>query len=282
MSKRRTTPDIPEGPVSTTFATAEIVRDPSRPSHLTLLLDGVESSALDLDDPAYLEFEYMQHISVLLDTKLGDNTDRHPRILHLGGAACALARSLAARHNVHQVAVEIDAELARLVRTWFPLPSAPFLKIRVDDARRVLDSTSAAWQCVVRDAFANQNVPLPLVTAECAQRAALVIPSTGAYVVNSVASAGPRRLDEDVAAIAQAFEHIIAIADPAIFNGKRFGNVVIGGSHTPWDEASINRSVRALPLLARTYSDTELRKRAASVRPLTDFEASWPPPVQIS
>ena len=243
MKRASSRTQLPEGPVATTYATAELVRARTNPSQVLLLLDGVESSSLDLADPEYLDFEYMQHIRLILESRwdqagrraveAGGSAEgggpRRTRVLHLGGAGCALARALGARRELHQVAVEIDPELARLVRDWFPLPRSPFLKIRVGDARHVLDSTKASWNAIVRDAFTGREVPPHLRTAESAKRAADVLEPGGIYVLNAVASAGIRRLDEDIAAMAAAFDNIVAIADPAVFSGKRFGNFVVAG-----------------------------------------------------
>ncbi|MDD9205113.1 fused MFS/spermidine synthase, partial [Georgenia sp. 10Sc9-8] len=145
-------PELPAGPVPTSTATAELRQD--GPGQVTLLLDGTEASGIDLADPAQVPFEYMQHMLAVLDAA-------HPgatpvRALHLGGAGCALARAVEARRpGSTQLAVEIDAELARLVREWFDLPRSPRLRIRTGDARAVLGSlTGPAWDLVVRDVFA--------------------------------------------------------------------------------------------------------------------------------
>ena len=304
MKRASSRTQLPEGPVATTYATAELVRARTNPSQVLLLLDGVESSSLDLADPEYLDFEYMQHIRLILESRwdqggrraveagvvvtiatgrmfeAGGSAEgggpRRTRVLHLGGAGCALARALGARRELHQVAVEIDPELARLVRDWFPLPRSPFLKIRVGDARHVLDSTKASWNAIVRDAFTGREVPPHLRTAESAKRAADVLEPGGIYVLNAVASAGIRRLDEDIAAMAAAFPNIVAIADPAVFSGRRFGNFVVAGSDARFPVESIEREVRKFPLPTKFFDDCALRSRAASVRPLTDSLAGWP------
>ena len=290
MKRASSRTQLPEGPVATTYATAELVRARTNPSQVLLLLDGVESSSLDLADPEYLDFEYMQHIRLILESRwdqdgrraveAGGSVEgggpRRTRVLHLGGAGCALARALGARRELHQVAVEIDPELARLVRDWFPLPRSPFLKIRVGDARHVLDSTKASWNAIVRDAFTGREVPPHLRTAESAKRAADVLAPGGIYVLNAVASAGIRRLDEDIAAMAAAFANIVAIADPAVFSGRRFGNFVVAGSDARFPVESIEREVRKFPLPTKFFDDGALRSRAASVRPLTDSLAGWP------
>lgn len=292
MKRASSRTQLPEGPVATTYATAELVRARTNPSQVLLLLNGVESSSLDLADPEYLDFEYMQHIRLILESRWdqggrraveagvkggsAEGGPRRMRVLHLGGAGCALARALGARRELHQVAVEIDPELARLVRDWFPLPRSPFLKIRVGDARHVLDSTKASWNAIVRDAFTGREVPPHLQTAESAKRAADVLEPGGIYVLNAVASAGIRRLDEDIAAMAAAFDNIVAIADPAVFSGKRFGNFVVAGSDARFPVEAIEREVRKFPLPTKFFDDGALRSRAASVRPLTDSLAGWP------
>lgn len=300
MKRASSRTQLPEGPVATTYATAELVRARTNPSQVLLLLNGVESSSLDLADPEYLDFEYMQHIRLILESRWDQGerrgqderraveagveagraaegrVSRRTRVLHLGGAGCALAGALGARRELHQVAVEIDPELARLVREWFPLPRSPFLKIRVGDARHVLDSTKANWNAIVRDAFTGREVPAHLRTAESAKRAADILEPGGIYVLNAVASAGIRRLDEDVAAMAAAFPNIVAIADPAVFSGKRFGNFVVAGSDARFPVEAIEREVRKFPLPTKFFDDGALRSRAASVRPLTDSLAGWP------
>ena len=119
MKRASSRTQLPEGPVATTYATAELVRARTNPSQVLLLLDGVESSSLDLADPEYLDFEYMQHIRLILESRWDQGGRRaveaggsaegggphRTRVLHLGGAGCALARALGARRELHQVAV---------------------------------------------------------------------------------------------------------------------------------------------------------------------------------
>lgn len=233
----------------------------------TLYLDGTESSALHLSEPSYLEFEYMQHVRAIIDAQFDKGSP--VRALHLGGAGCALARALDAdRPNSRQLAVEIDAVLARKVREWFDLPPAPRLRIRIDDARRTLDTTKATWDIIIRDAFIERKVPTSLLTLEAAQHASAVLADGGVYILNSIASTGLVLLGEEIAALEECFTHIIAIIDPAILKGRRFGNIVIAASHLPFDTAAIERSVRKLPLPATLTSHAQMSKWAR--KPLTD------------
>ncbi|MDO4888322.1 MAG: fused MFS/spermidine synthase [Actinomycetaceae bacterium] len=287
--KRHVPKHLPIHPVPTTFARAELVPDPMRPTLVHLLLDGVESSAIDMDDPSHLEFEYMQHIRLLAESNLlsrgllGARGSTPPtgrtspiRALHLGAAGCTIARAFSALAPMHQLAVEIDPELARLAREWFDLPRSPVLRIRVGDARQVLDTTQATWDVIVRDAFMDREVPEHLRTLEAAARAHSVLEPGGIYLLNAVATAGLRRIDEDIAALMASFAHVVAITDPAIFSGKRFGNIVLAASDAAFDLQDIRRHVRRLSLPAKLFDGGELGRRGASVRPLSDADAAWP------
>ena len=99
---------------------ARLVGDPDRPRAWTLLIGGTAQSYVDLDDPQYLEFEYMRWIGHLID--LAAPPGQPLRVLHLGGGALTLARYAAAtRPGSPQLAVESDAALVDLVRRELPL-----------------------------------------------------------------------------------------------------------------------------------------------------------------
>src|ERR1700683_241581 len=93
----------------------ELLADLDRPRAWMLLVDGTPQSHVDLDDPQYLEFEYMRRIGHLLDLAAPDGEPL--RVLHLGAGGLTLARYVAAtRPGSGQLAVEIDAELGDLIR----------------------------------------------------------------------------------------------------------------------------------------------------------------------
>ena len=99
---------------------AELVADADRPRAWTLRVDGIPQSHVDLDDPEYLEFEYMRRLGHLAD--LAAPAGEPLRVLHLGGGGLTLARYVAAtRPGSPQLAVDFDAELVDLVRRLLPL-----------------------------------------------------------------------------------------------------------------------------------------------------------------
>ncbi|RPA63391.1 spermidine synthase [Gordonia oryzae] len=254
MARPRPVPVAGTYPIDT--GTAELAPDPISGGWL-LQINGTHSSHID-DDPHVLDFEYLRQMAAVIE-------DRHPTqarlsVLHLGGAACALPRYLAATFpQSRHVAVEIDAELARLVREWFDLPRAPRLRIRVGDARAVLESLqSDTREVVVRDAFESDRTPTHLTTVEFTRAVKRVLTPTGLYLANCGDTRDLGRVRADAAALAEVFDHIALIADPAMFKGRRTGNVVIAGSDGPLDPSpTLVRRLLSDPLPARVIAGDE-------------------------
>ncbi|HHW82633.1 MAG TPA: fused MFS/spermidine synthase [Actinomycetales bacterium] len=221
-------------------------------------IDGMESSYVDLDHPEHLEFEYMQHADVVVSAHLGEDTPL--RALHLGGGACALARAWDATHpGSAQLAVEWDPEIARLVRTWFPLPRSPRLRIRTEDARAALDAFPASrWDVVVRDVFVAGQVPAHLRDETAWAEFRRVLAPGGVVVTNVADSAPLEQARTDVAGALRNFTSAVAIADPAVLKGRRYGNVIVAAAAEPLDAVAIARRVHGLPMPARVMHGAEL------------------------
>ncbi|MEW6885678.1 spermidine synthase [Trueperella pyogenes] len=259
--------------VQTRMSAIDVVE---RDGLVTLYVDGVESSAIDPLDPAHLEFEYMQHVQIAADSMFEAGVSI--RALHLGGAGCALARAIdAVRPGSRQLAVEIDPELATLVREWIDLPPSPRLRIRAEDARVTLDTNKGSWDLIVRDAFAAGRVPRQLTTVEAHAQAARLLSSGGLYALNIAGEAGLAPVYDEVLAVKMSFPHLAAIADPSILKGRRFGNVILLASPNPLPFESICRAIRRLPLPTTALSQTRLEESARGARLIHDADVDWPP-----
>lgn len=282
-SRQPLTSRLPSGPVRLSTTTAELVPDPGDPRSVTLYLDGVPSSHVDLDDPLRLDFEYMQQMALVLD-RLG--ADGGPLdVVHLGAAGCTLARYVhATRPRSRQLAVEIDAELAARAREWFELPRSPALRIRVGDAREVLATLpDASADAVVRDVFAGASTPEHLTTAEFTREVARVLRPEGVYLAN-VADRPPLAVARsELATIASVLPVVVLAAEPAQLRGRRYGNLLVAASRTGevLEDPDLERAVRALPAPTRLVRGRELAElaRSAPVRhapPRDDDEAAPP------
>lgn len=227
---------IEPGRYSIDAGTAEISEDPFTAGAWLLTVNGAESSQLNPEDPTVLGFEYMRWAAAVIAHRFDPSDTRAPlRMLHLGAAGCTMARWVAALYpNSKQTAVENDAGLAALARDRFGLPRSPALRIRVAEAGEVLATARPdSRDVVMRDVFADTRTPENLTGVEAAEAAASMVGPTGVYLVNF--GGGPSLGDarEEAATLTQVFPVVAAIADPAMFKGRRRGNIIFAASHAP-------------------------------------------------
>ncbi|GGC96133.1 spermidine synthase [Tersicoccus solisilvae] len=264
------------GPVAGVYpidtGTAELVPDPYRDGAWQLLVNGVLSSHWVPGEPAELDFEYMRWIAALLRDRFTDGS-APLRLLHLGGAGCSLARWANAVYPAsRQVVVEIDAALAALVRDRFDLPRAPMLRLRVGEARAVTESlTPGTRDVVIRDVFAGAVTPEPLTTLEFTRAVDALLAAGGVYVANCGDRPDLALARGEAATIAAVFEHTVAIADPPMFKGRRWGNIILAGSHAPLEPSpALRRTLLTDAVPAQVWDDAQVRRFAAGSRPRVD------------
>jgi spermidine synthase len=244
----------------------ELVHDPDNSNGWLLRINGVMSSHIDLADPLFLDFEYMRWIAALVESRWPTNRQGRLRFLHLGGGACSMARYFnSAYADARQVVVELDGKLAEYVRGWFDLPKAPLLRIRVGEARAVTETLTAQTRdVIIRDVFAGAYTPASLTTHEFNAHVDRVLAPGGLYVVNSGDAPNLKNAREDAATIAATFEHTMIIADPAMLKGRRYGNMVIAGSHEPFDDdPQLARKLLGGAVPAHIWDDSKVRAFAA-------------------
>lgn len=296
------TPTLPSGPVGISTGTAEIVRDPDHPERVTLHVNGVPSSGLDLSDPGFLDFEYMQQMAAVLALLPPGPL----RVLHLGAAGSALARHVEhERPGSRQLGVDLDARLLELVREWFSLPRSPSLRLRADDAGRALAAAHPeSYDVVVRDVFAGDTTPGHLVGTGFAAAALRALRPGGVLLLNCADRPPLTVARRELAGLAQVFGphaaasgRLAAIAEPGILKGRRYGNLVLAAVRpVPEDEAAdvvvgdrppspdqspdlrdpaLGRALRTLAVPATLLADEDATRFAGTAAPLATAE---PPP----
>lgn len=253
-------------PIAT--GTAELVPDRDVPGCWTLLVNGVPSSWIDLDDPADLGFEYLEVMRTLLDgyRPPPDRVDA----LHLGGAGCTLPRALAAdRPRSRQLVAEVDPDLVELARAAFGLAGVPGLRLRpVDGAALVAATPDASVDLVVRDAFAGDTVPAELTTTGFLGEVARVLRPDGLYLAN-VADRPPLRVARAEAATALAvFDHVALVAEPGVLRGRRYANLVLAAGPAPLPVDTWVREVRGGAVPMRLVAGADLTAFAAAAAPI--------------
>lgn len=256
---------------------AELIPDLDRPQAWLLLLNGTPQSYLDLDDPTYLEFEYVRRLGHVVDALAEPGTP--VRALHLGGGALTLPHYVAAtRPGSRQHVIEVDAALVELVRRTLPLPRDPRLKVRIGDAREQLaQAPEAALDLVVTDVFCGARTPAHLSSVEFVLAAARTLRPTGLYTANVADGAGLAFARSQVATVQAAFAHTCVIAASTVLRGRRFGNVVLVAGHAELPLERLARAVAADPFPARVVHGERLNRFVGGAAALTDATARRSP-----
>jgi len=264
----------PDGPVLIPTGSVELVRSADEPTGVSVLVNGVPSSYLDLADPGALAFEYMQQMKLVVDELEPPSLD----VVHLGAAGCALARAIhASRPASRQIAVELDTALPELVRAWFDLPRAPALRIRAGDARATLAAmATGSADVVVRDVFAGARTPAHVTTREMVAEVVRVLRPGGVYLVNCADRPPLGTARAELATLADAFADTAAIAEPGVLRGRGYGNLVLVGTDRTdlLGAPGLARHVRSLPAPARLLHGDELRAFVGRAHVLRDPEAA--------
>ncbi|HET6506405.1 MAG TPA: fused MFS/spermidine synthase [Baekduia sp.] len=208
-----------------------VQRDADRPTGRLLRQGDMDASYVDLADPRHLEFDYLRRMRDVVEAL------RARRIVHVGGAACALARSLHAtdRGNVRrQDVVEVDEGVVAMAREHFGLRRAPGLKVRVADGRAwVAGRDDGSIDALLIDAFVGARVPRHLATREALADYARAVAPGGALAINVVDSPPLDDVRAIAAGLRETFATVAAVAAGPVLRGRRQGNVVLVAGHGP-------------------------------------------------
>ncbi|MEU3055170.1 spermidine synthase [Streptomyces griseus] len=253
--------------------TARLLPDVDRDRAWLLTVDDAPQSYVDLDDPSYLEFEYVRRLAHVVDgaAEPGAPLD----VLHLGGGALTLPRYVAVtRPGSRQDVVEADRALLRLVREHLPLPDGSGVSLHAADARQRLEATApASVDLLIADVFGGSRVPAHLTSVEYARAAGRALREDGVYAANLADSAPFGFLRSQLANFAAVFPELALIGEPAVLRGRRFGNVVLLASYAPIDVAPLVRGCAADAFPARVTHGAALTRFLGGARPVADADA---------
>ncbi|MFR9791046.1 spermidine synthase [Streptomyces sp. MB22_4] len=260
---------------------AQLLPDPDRDRAWTLLIDGAPQSHVDLDDPAYLSFEYQRRLGHVIDLAAPPGKPVHA--VHLGGGALTLARYVAAtRPRSTQQVVERDASLVQLVRRELPLDPNARIRVRSTDARAGLGKVPDGWaDLVIADVFSGARTPAHLTSTEFLDEVRRALKPSGVYAANLADGPPLAHLRGQVATAAARFGELALIADAAVLRGKRFGNAVLVASDLPLPLPELTRRAACDPHPARVEHGRSLTDFTGGALPVTDaaaVDSPAPPP----
>jgi hypothetical protein len=257
--------------------------DPARPSAGTLWVDEVPQSYVDLADPSYLSFEYVRQIGDVIDTVFPPG--RSVAALHLGGGALTLPRYVATtRPGSTQRVVELDEGLVALVRAELPINPRDRITISTTDARTFLErQRPGRLDLVVVDVFAQGQVPPSVVSAESFAQLVRVLGPSGVAVINFV-DGKPLGFARSIVATARTcFENLALLAEPSIWRGRRFGNLVlvVGGDTLPVDALRRRLARGVWPARLVAGPDLLTFQGIAAIRTDADASPTPRPPANV-
>jgi spermidine synthase len=242
--------------------TAEFEREGSL---VTVVVDGQPQSAVDLDDPTRLDFEYVQHLALCVDALLPAG---RLRTTHVGGAGLTLARWLhATRPGSPQVVLEPDTALTEAVRRELPLPRGHRIRVRpVTGEEGVGALADDSADLVVLDAYAGGRTPPSLATAEWFAEVARVLRPGGLLLANVADEPGMRYAARVEASVRESLSHTALVGLHEVLKGKRFGNLVLAGSTAPLDLYTLRRATASAVLPTGVLPGGDVRRRVPSAR----------------
>ncbi|WP_086723795.1 spermidine synthase [Streptomyces carpinensis] len=260
---------------------AELIPDRERARGWTLLIDGAPQSYVDLDDPAYLSFEYQRRLGHVIDLAAPAGKPIHA--VHLGGGALTLARYVAAtRPRSTQQVVERDAALVQLVRRELPLDANARIRVRSLDARAGLAKVPDGWaDLVVADVFSGARTPAHLTSTEFLDEVRRALRPGGLYAANLADGPPLTHVRSQIATAAARFPELALVADPTVLRGKRFGNAVLVAGDLPLPVAELTRRAASDPHPGRVEHGRALADFTGGAVPVTDAAAvasPAPPP----
>ena len=231
-------------------------RDPHRPSGRLLRQAGMDASYVDLADPSHLEFDYMRWMRIVL------RAARARRVLHIGGAACALPRALALEQpDGCQEVWEVDPDVLAFARAHFGLRRTRGLRVRCAEGRALLEAQpGASWDAVVIDAFVAAAVPLRLRTVEALGDVARAAPLA---LLNLLDDRSARQVRAVAAALGTAYPFVWTL-------GAGAGNTILVGAATALELDLIAARAAADPSPARLTRPAELARLTAGAVPPRD------------
>jgi spermidine synthase len=231
---------VPSGcDVETTYHCLAVETDPARDSGRVLVLDGVRHSYVDLEDPTYLEFEYVQAMASVADTAF---PPREPvEAFHLGGGGLTLPRYLEeVRPGTSSLVSEIDAGVVQGDIERLDLELGHGIDVRVEDGRLALEGLNAGrFDLVVGDAFGGVSVPWHLTTVETVGGIRRALDDGGVYVANLIDHGRLAFARAAVATAAEEFDHVVLLSHPDVLAGDRGGNLVMVASASPIDTPAL-------------------------------------------
>jgi spermidine synthase len=227
---------------------------------------------VDVDDPTYLQFEYVRAIASTVEAALPEGP---LSALHLGGGGLTLPRWLAeTRPGTESLVLEVDPGVVAIDREQMELRTSDELRVRVADARVGLaDETPGSRDLVIGDAFGGLSVPWQLTTREALELVDRALADEGVYAVNLIDNPPLRFVRAELATMRAVFPHVVLLARAPVLAGEDGGNVVAVASRSPLPVDRLEDALPELDLAWQVADGAGLDRFVGDATVLTDDHA---------
>lgn len=256
----------------------ELLKDLDRSGGWTLVAGGAEQSYVDIDDPKHLEFEYMQHIALVVDAAFDGATPLD--VVHLGGGALTMPRWIAAtRPGSKQLVFEASQEILDAVR---PLGQVPGCEVRRGEAvEGIAGIAAASVDLAIWDLYDGPRAVTAALDVAALWLLRRVLRPNGVAVLN-VSDVAPFTVVRPVLAGLRAVtEEVVLLAEPATLRGRRSGNCVLVGGPKSLPVQRLLRTAAAAPAKARVVAGDAMTEFVGTAIPAT-ADAPLPQPDEAS
>jgi spermidine synthase len=155
----------------------------------SLVLDHLIHSYTDLNDPLYLEYEYLRIYEEVVRWQA--NGRKSFRTLSIGGGGYTFPRFLEAKYPEAQMTVvEIDPDITRVARTHLGISQTKRIRTFNEDARWFMmkDGEPGRFDFIFGDAFNDLSIPYHLTTKEFALQLKALLKPDGLLLANVIDS----------------------------------------------------------------------------------------------
>ncbi|MGO8989116.1 MAG: fused MFS/spermidine synthase [bacterium] len=155
----------------------------------SLTLDHLTHSYTDVQDPLYLEYEYIQVFEEIVRWQ----ADRRVplRVLFLGGGGYTLPRFMEVKYPEAEInVVEIDPEVTQIAQKYLGISKESNIRTFNEDARWFVMNFKERenFDIIIGDVFNDLSVPYHLTTKEFTLQVKRVLKADGLFLVNLIDS----------------------------------------------------------------------------------------------
>jgi spermidine synthase len=155
----------------------------------SLILDHLVHSYTDLNDPLYIEYEYIR----IYEEVVRWQSKRHKsfKALFLGGGGYTFPRFIEAKYPRAEIdVVEIDPEITRVVKRYLGIPEKTKIRSFNEDGRWFVMNCKekGTYDFIFGDAFNDLSIPYHLTTKEFATQLKRLLKPEGLLLANVIDS----------------------------------------------------------------------------------------------